>query len=98
MPRVLRRPQALEDVLETWNFIAGDDVAAADRWVDALQESLEMLASQPLMGRAPDALLPGVRSLSFGSHVLFYVALEDGIELVRVLSAARDLEQAFPWD
>ena len=38
MPRVTRRPLAQTDILEIWDFIADDSVAAADRWVDHLDE------------------------------------------------------------
>ena len=34
MARVSRRPQAEDDILEIWNYIAEDSVVEADRWVD----------------------------------------------------------------
>ena len=36
MPRVTRRPLAEADILEIWDYIADDSVAAADRWLDEL--------------------------------------------------------------
>lgn len=36
MLRVTRRPLAQTDILDIWDFIADDSVAAADRWVDDL--------------------------------------------------------------
>jgi len=46
------------------------------------------------MGRTRDELVPGLRSLPFGRYVIFYRALDDGSEIVRVLHGARDLRRA----
>ena len=50
MPRVTRRPLAEADVLEIWDYIADDGIAAADRWVDRLDKQFRVLAMQPMMG------------------------------------------------
>jgi len=95
MPRVTRRPLAEADLLEIWDYIAADSLAAADRWVDRLDEQFRMLAAQPMMGRAREELAPGVRSFSFGRYVVFYMPLHDGIDVVRVLHGARDIDSVF---
>lgn len=95
MPRVSRRPLAQTDVLEIWDYIAGDSLAGADRWVDCLDEQFRLLAAQPMMGRARDELAPGVRSFPFGRYVVFYVPLDDGIDVARVLHGARDIDAVF---
>ena len=95
MPRVTRRPLAEADIFEIWDYIADDSLAAADRWVDRLDEQFRLLAAQPLMGRARDQLAPGVRSFPFGRYVVFYVPLDDGIDVVRVLHGARDIDAVF---
>lgn len=96
MSRVLRRPKALEDVLDVWEYIAEDSLVIADRWVEQLDQQLYLLSTQPMLGRARDELSPGIRSFPFGRYVLFYEPLPDGIDLVRVLHAARDLSQGLP--
>ena len=95
MPQVTRRPLAEADILEIWEYVADDNIAAADRWVDRLDEQLRLLAAQPMMGRARDELAPAVRSFPFGRHVVFYVPLDDGIDVVRVLHGARDIDVVF---
>jgi len=95
MPQVTRRPLAETDILEIWDYIADDNLAAADRWVDQLGEHFQMLATQPMMGRARDELAPGVRSFPFGRYVVFYVPLDHGIDVVRVLHGARDIDAVF---
>lgn len=95
MSQVTRRPLAETDILEIWDYIADDSLAAADRWVDRLDEQFRVLATQPMMGRARDELAPGVRSFPFGRYVVFYVLLDDGIDVVRVLHGARDIDALF---
>ena len=98
MPRIRRRPLAGADIDETWDYIAEDSMGEADAWVDRLDAKLRLLAAQPLMGRARDELSPGVRSLPFGRYVIFYLPLSDGIEVVRLLHSARDIETLFEKD
>ena len=95
MPQVTRRPLAETDILEIWDYIADDSLTAADRWVDHLDEQFRVLATQPMMGRARDELAPGVRSFPFGRYVVFYVPLDEGIDVVRVLHGARDIDAVF---
>ena len=95
MARVTRRPLAESDILEIWQFIADDSVAAADRWIDELDEKMALWATQPMMGRARDDLAPGLRSLALGRYVVFFVALADGIDVVRVMHGARDIDHTF---
>ena len=61
MPRVMRRPLAETDILEIWDYIADDSLAAADRWVDRIDEQLSLLAAQPMYGSG-SASSPGRRS------------------------------------
>lgn len=95
MSRVTRRPHAEVDILEIWGYIAEDSVAAADRWVDKLDEKFALWATQPMMGRARDELSPGIRSLAFGRYVVFFQPVPDGIDVVRVLHGSRDIDASF---
>ncbi len=76
-------------------FIAEDNVVAADEWVDRLDGKMRLWATQPMMGRARDELAPDIRSLAFGRYVVFYLALPDGIDVVRVLHGSRDIDSLF---
>ena len=95
MARVTRRPLAAADVLDIWDHIAEDSLDQADRWVDMLDEKFRLLATQPLLGRAREELAPNLRSFPFGRYVIFYTPLHDGIDVVRVLHSARDVDAAF---
>jgi toxin ParE1/3/4 len=62
---------AERDLVEVGNFIARDNPANAARFVERLEEHCELLASRPLIGRARNELVPGLRSLPFGRYVIF---------------------------
>ncbi len=98
MPRVLRRPLAAADIAEIWDYIAEDSLGQADAWVDRLDETLQLLATQPRMGRPRDELSLGLRSMPIGRYVIFYEPLNDGIDVVRVLHSARDIDAQFGKD
>ena len=95
MIQVTRRPQAEADILEIWAYIAEGSIVEADNWVDKLDEKLALWATQPMMGRARDELVEGVRSFAFGRYVVFYQPLPDGIDVVRVLHGRRDIDANF---
>ena len=95
MPVIRKRPRALDDLSEIWNYIADDSVAQADSFIDRIDAELRTLATQPLMGRARDELARNLRSLPIGRYVIFYEALPDGIVIVRVLHSARDVDAQF---
>lgn len=95
MARLSRPPLAAADILDIWDCIAEDRLDEADRWVDRLDEKLDLLAPQPLMGRARDELLVGLRSFPFGRYAIFCMAAEDGVDVVRVLHSGRDVDLAF---
>jgi toxin ParE1/3/4 len=42
---VQRRPKAAEDIAGVWDFIADDNLDAADDWVDQLGAQLRLLAT-----------------------------------------------------
>ena len=95
MPYIVQRPEAAADLLDIWLHIAPQNLAAADRLADRIALQCGHLAEMPRLGRARDDLAAGLRSFTVGSYVLFYVPLNDGIELIRVLHGARDLDALF---
>ena len=95
MAHVTRRPLAEADIFEIWDYIADDNMQAADRWLDQLDEKLQLIATQPMMGRAREELVLGARSFPFGRNVIFYVPTGNGIDVVRVLHGARDVDAVF---
>jgi toxin ParE1/3/4 len=93
--KVLRTPQAEADLIEIWTYAAQDSLIRADKLLDEIAEKSQTLAQSPLIGKARDELGPKIRSFPIGNYVLFYQPIEDGIEIIRVLHGARDIEALF---
>jgi toxin ParE1/3/4 len=87
---------ARRDLEEIHDYIAADSAAAASRWIDRLERECQGLAEMPGMGRRRQDLAPGLRSFPVGTYVIFYREVEDGVQIVRVLHGARDIESLFP--
>ena len=95
MGRVLRTERARVDLLQIWTYIAGDNLPAADRMLDRIDAACHILAEQPLMGQPRPELAADLRSFSVGNYVIYFRPLDNGIELQRVLSGARDVDALF---
>jgi plasmid stabilization system protein ParE len=52
MPAIFMRPRALTDLAEIWDYIAADNVSAADAIADLIGDKVQALSRQPGMGRA----------------------------------------------
>ncbi len=85
--------QDLADVVEYTAQHWGS--AQARRYVLALQSTFLTLLKHPGLGIARPDLGTRLRSIGSGSHVVFYADDGDVIEVVRVLHAAADVDQAF---
>jgi toxin ParE1/3/4 len=95
MPRVIRSPEAQLDIDEIARHIAQDNMNAALRWLDSLDEQLKKLAHFPGMGPKRDELGAGLRSWPLGNYLIFYRDAKGGIEVARVLHGARNLRRVF---
>jgi toxin ParE1/3/4 len=95
MPAIFMRPRALTDLAEIWDYIAVDNVSAADAIADLIGDKVQALSRQPGMGRARPDLANELRSLTAGRYVIFYLPLSNGVDIVRVLHGARDIETIF---
>jgi toxin ParE1/3/4 len=95
MAQIIKRPQAESDLEEIWWYIAQNNPKNADNFLDLLWEHCVFLAQSPFSGKKRDELLPNLRSFPVRHYVIFYLPLENGIELVRVMHGSRDIDKAF---
>ena len=68
---------------------------AADHFLDALDETCELLAQHPLIGRPRPELGENMRSFPVGNYLIFYVPKVDGIDIARVIYGGRNLPGVF---
>jgi len=66
-----------------------------------INRKCERLAKFPGMGRSRDELAPNVRSFPVNDYLIFYRPIEEGVEILRVVSGYQNLEYLFleqDWD
>ena len=95
MPLLVFTDRAQADLLEAWLYIVEDNLAAADRVLESLEQEANVLPLQPLMGRARPELGSAVRSWPTSTpYVLFYEVDDMELTVLRVLHHARDVGSA----
>jgi toxin ParE1/3/4 len=87
--------EAEQDLEDLWVYLAERDDIAADRQVAKLLDRFPMLAQFPNMGVARDSMLEGLRSFPVKPYVVFYVLIPGGVEILRIIHQARDMEEQF---
>src|SRR5690606_18020582 len=95
MPVIYKRPQAKTDLIDVWLYIANDSSQNADQYLRKIEQAMQTLSEQPLMGKSRSEIHDGIRSFPIDSHVILYFPLEDGIDIVRVLGGGQDIESYF---
>jgi toxin ParE1/3/4 len=99
--RVIRRSAAKQDVVDLGAYLARDSWAVARRFRDSIKETLQFLLAVPEMGSPWEKTAPKYPGLrwwpvkGFPNHVIFYRPISQGIEVLRVLHASRNLESFF---
>lgn len=91
-PRIVYSGPARRDLDQIWDYIASDNPAAASKLIARIMNKCQWYANQPELGEASNTLLPGCRRFSVGPYVMYYRQGEDGIELIRVLHGARNVD------
>jgi plasmid stabilization system protein ParE len=85
-------PEALQDLEDTWDFIASDSVTAANQLQDEFFEAFEELARRPGMGHTrSDLTKRDVRFWPVGSYLIVYRVAPSQLQVVAVLHGARDI-------
>ena len=90
--RPRKTPQAERDIAAIWNYIADNNSRAADTLIDRIDSTFEMLAQNPMAGRARNDLAFNLRRFPVGSYIIFYLPLSDGVEVVRVMNGRQDID------
>jgi len=100
--KIVIQPAADRDLDRAADYIAQhQDLDTARRFFQAAEETFRLIATQPEMGRRKDfgnPQLKGVRMClmkEFDRHLVFYRPLKGGIEVLRIIHGARDIENLF---
>jgi toxin ParE1/3/4 len=99
--RIVVRPAVSFDVDDHVAYLSEQNEDRAFRFFDAVRETFADLARMPGMGvryRHPtraDLNLHKWSVKGFRSYLVFYKIHETEVEIVRIISAARDIDQIF---
>lgn len=84
-------PAAQRDLASIWDFTQETwDVGQAETYILELRAAIERAAESPDRGRVCDELRPGYRRYGIGSHLIFYRAAVDGVDVIRILHQRMD--------
>jgi toxin ParE1/3/4 len=88
--------QELEDLLQYLATIASFDTS--DRFLKRLNQKLTKIAAFPNLGKARPEWGESYRSLPIDNYVIVYRVTEEMVEILRIISGYRDMDDLFTED
>jgi plasmid stabilization system protein ParE len=86
-------PRAAQDVNDVWNYIADDNIEAADRVLDAFYDAMVKLSNNPGIGHWREDLTDKRhRFFLVHSYLIIYRQETKPLQIIRVLHAGRDVQ------
>ena len=95
MCELILSPEAEQDLVDIWIYIAEDSPTNADHYVDKLYDKGILLSQNPEIGTKRPDIMETLRSFPIDHYILFYREQAKGIELIRVLHSSRDIYSIF---
>lgn len=89
-------PTASRDLDAIGDYFVARNIEAGERLLREFVKKCENLVKFPNMGRSYDRIKPGLRGLPLDGYIIFYRVVENGIEILRVVSGYQELEAMFP--
>jgi addiction module RelE/StbE family toxin len=93
--RIVWSPEAREDLLSLFSYVAGDDLKAAKKLRKVILSKIELLAKAPHIGRS--GRVPGTKELIIENtpYIIPYRYKDDRLEIVRVYHSSRKWPEKF---
>lgn len=94
----IKRPRAILDILEQADYIARDSPSGAERFIDSVEATCDVLLGSPSLGSPWETDNSRYHNLrywpvqGFPNHLIFFGSVRNGIEILRVCHAGRDLD------
>ena len=94
-------PAAARDVVDIATYIGRQIADAANRFLDAMDETTASLSATPELGQLYVTAKPRLQGLrvvriaGYSKYLLFYIAAHHEIQVVRVSHGARDVQRLF---
>ncbi|MGH9498581.1 MAG: type II toxin-antitoxin system RelE/ParE family toxin [Terriglobales bacterium] len=92
MTHYILSEDADRDLDSIWDYIAADNVDAADRWISKLFDAFDAIGDTPGLGHKRDDLTSyPVLFWPVGSYLIIYRATLRTVEIVAVTQGSRDI-------
>lgn len=91
MRKIHKHKLAESDLIDIWQYSFEEwGQTQADKYLDELDENIQLLAKQPELGSSRDYVKEGYRVLFVNRHAVYYTATPSIIHIVRVLHVRMD--------
>ncbi|MBH8561539.1 type II toxin-antitoxin system RelE/ParE family toxin [Nostoc sp. CENA67] len=95
MSQYIISPSASRDLNEIADYFLAINLETGEKLFREFNKKCQNLANFPNMGRSYAHIRPDLRGTPLDGYVILYRVLYDGVEILRVVSARRDLESLF---
>ncbi len=83
-------PEAEDDLNAIWEFIADDNIDAADRMIEQIEATIEQLVPFPYSGhRRPDLTSLSLRFTNAGNYLIVYAPARTPLWVIAIMHGGR---------
>jgi toxin ParE1/3/4 len=86
---------ASRDLNEIADYFAQNSIEAGERFFREFNRKCQQLVIFPSSGKSYAQIRPDLRGLPLEEYIIFYRVLDDGIEILRVVSGRRNFPSLF---
>jgi toxin ParE1/3/4 len=94
VPALRYTARARRDLIDIWLEVSEVNPAAADDLYNRLEARVEILRRFPQSGPARPDIAPAARALIELPYLILYRIIPEGVQIVRVLHGARNIDKA----
>lgn len=95
MSRYLLNVLASRDLTEIADYFESTNLEAGESFFREFNRKCQQLIAFPNSGKSYADIRSDLRGLSFEGYIIFYRILDDGVEILRVLSGRRNFPDFF---
>ena len=89
---------ATQDLNAIANYFAARNVDAGEKLFEQFMSKCKNLTKFPALGRSYEHIRPNMRGIPLDGYIIFYQAMNDQLEVLRVVNSRQDLEALFSID
>ncbi|MEH1883303.1 MULTISPECIES: type II toxin-antitoxin system RelE/ParE family toxin [unclassified Nostoc] len=95
MSRYIINILASRDINEIADYFAETSLDAGERFFSEFNRKCQQIVAFPNSGKSYAKIRPDLRGVSLQGYIVFYKVLDDGIEILRVVSGRRNFPSLF---